>query len=370
MRKRMSSRWTCVIYLIVFFAVLIGGCTPKSEDIVKKPKVKAGAYYFDGWSTRTDRIKSEFADLEPEWGWEAGTQEIMDKQIDYAADNGLAFWAFDWYYPESDTWRGKSGYTHLNHPLNDALGLFLKSEKKERLEFCLLVANHEPFRVYPKDWDKVCDIWIDLFKQDNHFKIEGKPLVIIYHPHQFVESFGGPAGLKKAFDKLREKTAAAGLPDVLIAACSSGASQRYIDAGYDAFTGYNFRGKAGEMLGLPRGSGSTFEKLAEMHEKIWGNFNDSPLPNIPLATLGWDNRSRYPEKNMKSPYFWFTKATPDQIITHVKNAIEWVDAHPDKNFEEKVIMIFSWNEIAEGAYLVPTKKDGDLLLKALSGVLF
>ena len=64
-----------------------------------------GAYYFDGWSGQTDNhltklLQTEFVNRKPVWGWKDNTVEIMQQQIDYAADHGIAFWAFDWYYPE------------------------------------------------------------------------------------------------------------------------------------------------------------------------------------------------------------------------------------------------------------------------------
>ena len=78
----------------------------------------------------------------------------MKKQIDYCADHGIGFWAFDWYYPE-----GPSKET----PLNNALDLYRKAPNRGRLKFCLLEVNHPPYRIGPKDWDVCCKIWIDLF---------------------------------------------------------------------------------------------------------------------------------------------------------------------------------------------------------------
>jgi hypothetical protein len=45
----------------------------------------------------THLLQTEFANREPVWGWLDNTVEIMVKQNDYAADHGLAFWAFVWH---------------------------------------------------------------------------------------------------------------------------------------------------------------------------------------------------------------------------------------------------------------------------------
>jgi hypothetical protein len=353
---------------LCFLLIVSLGC----QKNVKKVKVKAGAYYFDGWTARTERLKTEFSEREPIWGWEEGTQEIMDQQIDLAADAGLDFWAIDWYYPETDTWRGKSGYTYQNHPLNDALGLYLKSEKKDRLEFCLLVANHPPYRILAKDWDKVCDIWIGLFKEKNYLTVDNQPLLIYFHPHQLIETFENPQGLQKAFDQLAQKAISAGFDGVFNAACtySFDIPEDYAAAGYDGYTGYNYRGVSGSSLRLPRGGDSTFAALAGKHEEIWDYFAEhSDLPYIPQATLGWDNRPRNPEKKMNSPYFWFTQPTPNEIENHIHNAINWLDENPTKTLKDRLLLIYSWNEVAEGAYLTPTKVAGDAHLQALSRAL-
>lgn len=71
----------------------------------QEPQVRAtvGAYYFDGWSGKTNDIhlprllKTKYADRKPVWGWTADTVEIIEQQINYSADHDMAFWAFDWY---------------------------------------------------------------------------------------------------------------------------------------------------------------------------------------------------------------------------------------------------------------------------------
>ena len=82
-----------------------------------EPRATVGAYYFDGWAGSSERWKDdpawtklhppthltkrmieEFADREPIWGWRDDTLEIMERQIDLAADHGIAFFAFCWYW--------------------------------------------------------------------------------------------------------------------------------------------------------------------------------------------------------------------------------------------------------------------------------
>ena len=85
-------------------------------------------YYFNGWSGETDnlhlpdRLKTELLDREPVWGWHANTQAIIDQEIELAADHGIGFFAYDWYWP--------SNMDDKKTPLNNALDLYLSSKHK------------------------------------------------------------------------------------------------------------------------------------------------------------------------------------------------------------------------------------------------
>jgi hypothetical protein len=326
-----------------------------------KPKAMVGAYYFDGWSGGTDEIHltklltTEYADRKPVWGWRDDTVEIMQKQIDYCADHDIAFWAFDWYYPE-----GKTKTT----PLNNALGLYLKAPNRQRLKFCLLVANHEGFRIGPKDWDTCCENWIELFQKPTHLRLGGQPLLIILSHDELQKAFGGVDGVRKALDSLRAKAKKVGLPGVSIATCTSpgGHLGDLSRSGYTLLTGYNY------PLGVFNGSGSQpFRKLIEGSEQIFNQFaQQAPLPYVPVITAGWDRRpweqGQYPAEKMSA---WYADRTPKQVEEFVRLGVRWMDKHPDKTTPQRLLLIYAWNENGEGGYLTPTEKDGTEYLKAV-----
>ena len=60
--------------------------------------MKTGAYYFHGWSGKTrhisDRLRTEFADREPVWGWVGDSVENMEEQIYHAHAGRIGFFAF------------------------------------------------------------------------------------------------------------------------------------------------------------------------------------------------------------------------------------------------------------------------------------
>jgi hypothetical protein len=91
-----------------------------------------GAYYFDGWAGHnryansgeswaknapthlTRRFVNEFPEREPIWGWRDDSQEIMEKQITLAAENGVEFFLYCWYWRDSNENKTNEFYSDSN----------------------------------------------------------------------------------------------------------------------------------------------------------------------------------------------------------------------------------------------------------------
>lgn len=359
------------IGIIIVVQLAVVGHFAGADGVIQEEanEVKAGAYYFDGWTGKTDRwhlperLKTEFGYREPLWGWVTSTPQIMRKQIDCAADYGLRFFAFCWYYPEEN---------NKETPLNNALDLFLKAPNQDRMEFCLLVANHAGFRVGPEEWDACCSRWLALFAHPSYVKADGKPLIIFFSPRELNDSFGGPEAVKAAFDRLRDKALQAGLPGVAIAGCWSardvGPRQTLPDheaeSGYTFVTGYTMPHYA--AWDWPARSQS-FQYLIDGHQKAWDVLaTHSVLPQIPLATLGWDPRPwEKPGLPESEQGIYYPDRSPEGVESMVENAVRWINAHPDRTAPEKLLFMYAWNEYGEGGYLTPTQRDGYKYLEAV-----
>lgn len=341
---------------LVMNLVLVFPLTAAAQQA--KVRATVGAYYFDGWTGETKHItkllETEFADRKPVWGWKDDSVEIMQKQIDYCADHALAFWAFDWYYPE-----GKNKTT----PLNNALELYLKAPNRRRMQFCLLVANHAGYRIGPKNWDACCQKWIELFRQPTHLRLDGQPLLIFFSPGELHKAFGSVEEVRKAFDSLRTEAKKAGLPGVSIAACTGlGNLADLARSGYTLLTGYNYN------LGWQSGDGSQpFRRLMEGNHRIFEQFAEkTPLPYVPVITVGWDRRPW--EKDRIAPEklsVWYADRTPALVEDFVRLGVRWLDKHPTKATPQRLLLLYAWNENGEGGYLTPTAKDGTNYLQAV-----
>ena len=304
--------------------------------------MKTGAYYWDGWYAKiphwTDRLMEEFADREPVWGWLGATVENMEMQIDYAADAGLKYFAFDWYYPENGQISG----------MNDAVDRFLKARNSERMEFCLLVANHKGGYIYRERWEDACRMFMPYLTDRRALKVDGKPVIIFFSSNDLSRCLGGEEETRVCLDSLRALVREAGLPGAAIVGCQSpprdAAGDLDTDAakwramcgrrkaeGLDALTGYNYH-RSFILCGDRKTFIYPYEELARDHEVSWDCFaRYSELPYMPIIIGGWDcrpwetiweGRSEPHPRSCYSP-----DKTPPQLYRHMVKASEWISAN-------------------------------------------
>ncbi|WP_294183555.1 glycoside hydrolase family 99-like domain-containing protein [uncultured Sphingobacterium sp.] len=323
-------------------------------------QVQYGAYYFDGWSRNSDHItpllKSEFSEREPIWGWETSSQGIVDRQIACAANAGLRFFSFCWY----------AGNPLYLQSKDNALAYYLSSPEKSKLAFCLLIANHEGHLITPENWEKCTAVWLKLFQDPSYLKADGKPLLIFFSVGSLLRTFGSVQSVKAHFDKMRMEARSIGLEGVTIALCAS-PDKRAIDlaerVGFDVITQYN-----NHFISLDEGSEQkvNINKLVEAEPKFWTAIkNQTKLPVIPTITLNWDPRPWTNSFNKYDSKPYYEGFNSRSVYRSVLNCNRWLINNKNNTLKENIALIYAWNENGEGAYLTPTKKEGDKKLKAL-----
>ena len=114
------------------------------------------------------------------------------------------------------------------------------------------------------------------------------------------------------------------------------------------------------------GNQSNFSDLAKATERdCWANAVYGQASYIPILTTGWDKNPR-----KDNPVSWErgsdyhkqkvfpSRARPDEIASHLTNALAFVRRHTDL-CEAQAIIIYAWNEYDEGGWLAPTRsQDG------------
>ncbi len=304
---------------------------------------RVGAYYFPGWPTREKwRQLDAFPERMPLLGYYAeGDPAVMDWQIKWAVEHGLAFFVFDWYWDR--------GQRQLEHALHDG---YLRARFRSFLKFCLLWANHNPPASFSEaDLLAVVDYWIaQYFRRPEYFTINGKPVVIVFSPDLLRNDLGS-AAVGAAIRLMRARTAAAGLPGLFLVAVglSDGADLSALRAeGYDATTGYNY-----PRAGMPDRTAhrAPYDSAVDGYERIWNRIAGAGiLDYIPVTEPGWDSRPWDGETALVR-----TGRHPEKFKRMLERARAFTDRHPVAG-GKKLVLVESWNEYGEGAVVEPHRE--------------
>lgn len=372
------------VSLRLLFALLIGlwrmepaMASTEAQDV--KPRMKIGAYYFAGWGGKcrqddgkpehawakgmpshiSQKLLTEFAGRTPVWGWREDLPGVMERQINLAADNGVAFFAFDWY------WTHKSGEPFkLNavepgrDALNQPLLQFMQAPNNKRMEFCLLVVNERGDAIEgPEAWKQATDYWVTIFKHPSYLRVGGNPLLLIYKPKDINA---------EEIAYLQKAAQAAGFSGVTVAGCGSCKPED----GYSLRTRYNVTPP--NSWKLHKSEEHSYQEVVEANVNAW-NGGTPGQPIIPLVTAGWDRRpwegvGGYGEHGVDVSWY-FTQRTPEAFGNLLERLASWMDANPTQVTKDRLALCYAWNEIGEGGWLVPCKDDpAGAYLKAIRRV--
>jgi hypothetical protein len=310
-----------------------------------------GAIRFDGWQDGGPLGDTQIAYLGPaKWrsrlpfyGIELtpttvqlreNTQAVMDQEIAYAKAAGLTYWAFD----------------HFLVELRQSLNLYLSSTHKADINFALQMGAVSAARVT----DAVKLITTQPSNQTYQTVAGGRALI-------FAQSWYFPSvGTTKAdVDSLRAQVIAAGKPNPYIVAQNFAAASAATDMatyGLDAVGTYAVAPGRGTLREVP------WSELDSRTQASWQSYAATGKPTVPTVMAGWDPRPAWEDTSGSSsgynaavpPGIYYTTATPQQIATQLKGALDWSAANPGAAGEPNAILIYAWNEITEGGWLLPS----------------
>ncbi|WP_254412304.1 glycoside hydrolase family 99-like domain-containing protein [Dyadobacter diqingensis] len=322
-------------------------------------KINFGAYYFDGWTGTfpyhiTKSLVDSFPEREPKWGWITSSQKIMDEQILLAADAGLSFFSFCWFYS------GREKYKY--EVLNNSLRYYQSSKNNDKLKYCIMISNHQGFEIGPEDWGFVSSEWIKYFKNRNYVTVDNKPIIAFFTISTLLQKFGSTSALKNAISNLKTEAQQQGLAGVSVALCvpyniSQEDIQTAESCGFDLLTGYNYH-----SAGFDKTTKIPVDTLKVVETKVWDRIAvNSNLRYIPTTTLNWDPRPWASSSNRyaKDPYY--IGVSPTTVYNSITNCINWLNINSKNTTIEKIAFVYAWNENGEGAYLTPSKNGVNLL---------
>ncbi len=311
----------------------------------------------------------------PLWGYEDESDpKVVAKKIDVAVSHGVNVFIYDWY------WYG--GRPFLENGIDRG---FLGASNNGKMKFFLMWANHNVVKLWDntaadKEWSRpiwpaavseeefkiLVKRWIGrYFTRPNYYRIDGKPVLMIYELKTFIDGVGGRDAAQRSLDYLRSECTKAGLGGVYLMVCDFALTASDIEGyGVDGATIYNL--VHWNLMPVDR----EHEAYSVWAEKAQRRFRTAKTDlgvkdYFAHASVGWDQNPRYPPDSIQATV---TNATPQQFETVLRRAKDWTDRNTRLGVP-KLITINSWNEWAEGSYLEPDTTFGFGYLEIIDKVL-
>ena len=251
------------------------------------------------------------------------TQEIFDREMEYAIEAGLDYFAYVWY---------------LNIPgMERAHQYHAASKYSAQVKLCSIF-----------DGNALC-------KEDVREEIGGMiaqgywQTVLDGRPLMFYFS-GDGEGIARDIAAYRAICAGLGVP-APYAVVMGGGQEMVSEYGADALSDYAVGGSGGMR----------YSRLTFAAARRWNRAWPGGTPMIPCWSAGWNALPRH-----DNPVSWMEVAsdsyvadgTPEEIARMLAAALRWCKWNP-KRAEANAVIGYAWNEHDEGGWLCPTiKVDG------------
>ncbi len=261
---------------------------------------------------------------------DGGRDEVMRREIRFAAEAGLDYWAF-LIYP-----RGS--------PMSVALRQYLRCSDRDRINFCVIL--HASLNVPDEQWPDERRRLVDLLALPTYQTVlGGRPLVY---------AFSGRSLREDRFADFVAAARRAGRDPycVYMGWRPSADYATWAGRGFDAVANY---ARAGDQP-------TYAELVAGVEQDYWQDAVAGGAAYVPLVTTGWDKRPRQDHPVSWEPadrayhrqQTFPSMAAADEIAAHLRRALAFVDEHAE-TCPARAVIIYAWNEYDEGGWLAPTR---------------
>ncbi len=275
--------------------------------------------------------------------WPLATQSTIDFEISAAVQAGLSFWAFDSYQPDDS--------------LSLALQLYLSSPIRNKLRFCMLGQSSNWGAAGSDQPSLLRDI--AMMTQPGYMTVlEGRPLYFVLDAAAAQLSGLPPGGVAAAIALVRSSVQAAGGQNPYVVWLSGASLAEYSNiaaakaAGADAAGAY--------AVSNLNGATQPYSSLTATTAADWQSRVASGFPMVPTAMTGWDQRPLiaspqpfYPITPGLTLQDYYDTAANAALANHVVALVETINANPSA-CPAQVGLVYAWNELAEGGWLMPT----------------
>lgn len=328
--------------------------------------------------TVQDRFPGHYWKREPVWGYiNEADPAVMEMEINQAVKHGVNVFIFDWYWYD--------GRPFMETTLNNG---FLQAENRNDMQFYLMWANHDVLNLWDtrlydckednviwrgqvdrEEFEKICKRNIEkYFKQPNYYKIDGKPVFMIYDIKVLIDGLGGFEATADALNWFTEETKKAGFPglDLQLTTWAPNLDYSGLDGNKNFEPGNDFVNKLGfdsmthYQFAHFNWMDAEYSDIVKNAIKEWKKLDQEfDVPYYPHVSIGWDNSPRTRESAVSR------NNTPEEFQKALQAAKDFLDARPELH---PLITINSWNEWTETSYLQPDDVYGYGYLEAVRNV--
>lgn len=328
--------------------------------------------------TVQERFPGHYWKREPVWGYiNEADPAVMEMEINQAVKHGVNVFIFDWYWYD--------GRPFMETTLNNG---FLQAENRNDMQFYLMWANHDVLNLWDtrlydckednviwrgqvdrEEFEKICKRNIEkYFKQPNYYKIDGKPVFMIYDIKVLIDGLGGFEETADALNWFTEETKKAGFPglDLQLTTWAPNLDYSGLDGNKTFEPGNDFVNKLGfdsmthYQFAHFNWMDAEYKDIVKNAIKEWNKLDkEFDVPYYPHVSIGWDNSPRTRESAVSR------NNTPEEFQKALQAAKDFLDARPELH---PLITINSWNEWTETSYLQPDDVYGYGYLEAVRNV--
>lgn len=217
--------------------------------------------------TMQQRNPGHYWDRKPLWGYvNEADPAVMSMEIEQATRHGVNVFIFDWYWYD--------GRPFMETTLDNG---FLKAGNVDKMRFYLMWANHDVLnhwdtrlarvheqnviwtgKVDREEFEKICRRNIEkYFKHPQYYKIDGKPVFMVYDLPQLIAGLGGVEQTADALKWFKKEVKKAGFPGLELQF-----AMWSINLNYSGFDGSKTENPANDFIGTLGFTGTTHYQFA------------------------------------------------------------------------------------------------------------
>ena len=331
---------------------------PVPEPVKTLPDIFA--YYFPGWNEYKywDCIHRFAPERKPWLGYyDESKIEVVDWQIKAAVENGIDGFVLDWYW-------GDDGL-YLNHWLD----AYAASRYRDNLEIMLMWCNHVGTFTHEDLQTIIGHCAEHYFPWPSYYKIDNKPVFIIWDTARLRNQFWGEAGVRDALAIMEAAAQSYGFEGLYFIesgmhmGLSPGRIARIEEQGFNAFTSYHEWLDASALA--PASHAVDFADIVQTAPATWRRYNsataDTQVTYIPVIESGWDSHPWHGLNPNRQALINRTPALFEDLLRHA--------GAYHQEYNPPFLLIGPINEWGEGSYIEPSVDYGFGMFEAIRNAL-